>query len=113
KHYPNGDVTSEADFRNKDSEEIQVHWDGQARNQLQHQAYHELLDHTEIKFPEDFLKKWMKTQGEKSKSDEDVEKELPVFINQLKWTLISEKIDAEIDIQVKQDQNRIIAGQQE
>src|SRR5438477_2284567 len=84
--YPNGDVTSEADFRNKVSEEIQVHWDGQARTQLQHQAYHELLDHTELKFPEDFLKKWMKTQGEKSKSDEDVEKEFPVFINQLKWT---------------------------
>jgi len=110
--YPNGDVTSEADFRNKVSEEIQVHWDGQARNQLQHQAYHELLDHTEIKFPEDFLKKWMKTQGEKSKSDEDVEKEFPVFINQLKWTLISDKIVSESGIQVTQDEIRNFARQQ-
>src|SRR5213078_5060269 len=91
---------------------IQVHWDGQARNQLQHQAYHELLDHTEIKFTEDFIKKWMKTQGEKSKSDEDVEKEFPVFINQLKWTLITDKIVNENNIQVGQDEVRAFAKQQ-
>ena len=83
--YPNGEVNSEADFRNKIQEEIQAYWDGQSRNQLQHQGYHELLDHTEIKFPEDFLKKWMKTQGEKTKTDEEVEKEFPVFLNQLKF----------------------------
>ena len=61
---PNSEVKSEADFRNKIKEEIQAYWDGQAKSQLQHQAYHELLDHTEIKFPEGFLKKWMKTQGQ-------------------------------------------------
>src|SRR5437867_3760574 len=83
-----------------------------AKKQVQQHAYHELLDHTEIKFPEDFLKKWMKTQGEKSKSDEDVEKELPVFINQLKWTLISDKIVSESGIQVTQDEIRNFARQQ-
>jgi trigger factor len=65
--YPTGDVKSEADFRNKIKEEIQAYWDGQAKSQLQHQAYHELLDQTEIKFPEGFLKKWMRTQGETTK----------------------------------------------
>jgi trigger factor len=116
--YPTSDVKTEADFRNKIQEEIQVHWDGQARNQLQHQAYHELLDHTEIKFPEGFLKKWMKTQGdsstkdEGSKTDEEVEKELPVFLNQLKWTLISDKIVSENNIQVTPDEIRGFAKQQ-
>jgi trigger factor len=116
--YPNGEVNSEADFRNKIKEEIQVYWDGQARNQLQHQAYHELLDHTEIKFPEEFLKKWMRTQGDSStkaqgsKTDEEVEKEFPVFLNQLKWTLISEKIVSENNIQVAPDEIRNFAKQQ-
>ena len=54
----------------------------------------------------------MKTQGEKSKSDEDVEKEFPVFINQLKWTLISDKIVSESGIQVTQDEIRNFARQQ-
>ncbi|MES1217299.1 MAG: trigger factor, partial [Bacteroidota bacterium] len=59
--YPNQEIKTEADFRNKIMEEIQAYWDSQARNQIHDQAYHELLDHTEIKFPEGFLKKWMKT----------------------------------------------------
>ena len=112
--YPNGDVRSEADFRNKIKEEIQAYWDGQAKSQLQHQAYHELLDHTEIKFPEGFLKKWMKTQGqnESPKTDEEIEKEFPTFINQLKWTLISDKIVSENNIQVPPDEIRNFAKQQ-
>ena len=39
-----GDVKTEADFRNKIKEEIQAYWDSQAKNQLQDQAYHELMD---------------------------------------------------------------------
>lgn len=112
--YPNGDVKSEADFRNKIKEEIQAYWDGQAKSQLQHQAYHELLDHTEITFPEEFLKKWMKTQekNDKVKTDEEIENEFPVFLNQLKWTLISDKIVSENSIQVDPDEIRNFAKQQ-
>src|SRR6185503_7059285 len=74
--------------------------------------------HTEIKFPEDFLKKWLKTQnnsGEKEeapKTDEQVEQEFPVFLNQLKWTLISEKIVQDNAIQVNPDEIRNFAKQQ-
>ena len=110
--YPNGDVKSEADFRNKIKDEIQAYWDGQAKSQLQHQAYHELLEHTEIEFPEGFLKKWMKTQGETPKTDEEIDKEFPAFINQLKWTLISEKIVSENNIQVTPDEIKNFAKQQ-
>ena len=110
--YPNGDVNSEAEFRNKIKDEIQAYWEGQSRNQLQHQAYHELLDHTEIEFPEAFLKKWMRTQGDKQKSDDEVQKEFPVFLNQLKWTLISDKIVSENNIQVTPDEIRDFAKQQ-
>jgi len=110
--YPNRDVKSEADFRNKINDEIQAYWNGQTKSQLQHQAYHELLDHTEIKFPEGFLKKWMKTQGENPRTDEDIEKEFPMFINQLKWTLISDKIVAENSIQITPDEIRNFAKQQ-
>lgn len=116
--YPDQEVKSEADFRNKIKEGTQVYWDGQARNQIHDQAYHELVDHTEIKFPEGFLKKWIKTQADtstkdhKPKTDEDVEKEFPVFLNQLKWTLITDKIVRENAIQVKPDELKNFAKQQ-
>ncbi len=110
--YPNEEVMTEADFRNKVKEEIQAYWDNQAKSQLQHMAYHELLDETTIEFPEAFLKKWMKTQGEKERTDEEIESEFPTFKNQLKWTLISERIVIENNIQVQPDELRNFAKQQ-
>lgn len=113
--YPQGEVSSEADFRNKIKEEIAAYWKNQARNQVQDQVYHFLTDHTEIKFPEGFLKKWLKTQGnpeQGSKSDEQVESEFPLFLNQLKWTLISEKIVRDTAIEVQPDEIRDFAKQQ-
>jgi len=116
--YPGQEIKTEEDLRNKIKEGIQAYWDGLARNQIHDQAYHELVDHTEIKFPEGFLKKWIKTQGEASaktrvtKTDEDVEKEFPVFLNQLKWTLITDKIVQENAIQVKPDELKNFAKQQ-
>lgn len=114
--YPNGDVKTEADFRNKIKEEIQAYWNNQARNQIHDQLFHQLTDHTSIKFPESFLKKWIKTQGAEEntaeKTDEQVEKEFPTFLNQLKWTLITDKIVQENGVQVNPDEIREFAKQQ-
>ena len=110
--YPNDEVKTEADFRNKVKEEVQSYWDNQAKGQLQHMAYHELLDGTTIDFPESFLKKWMQSQGEEKKSEEEAEKEFPTFKNQLKWTLISDKIARENNIDVKPEELKAFAKQQ-
>lgn len=110
--YPNQEVKTENDFREKIRTEIQAYWDSQARNHLQHMAYHELLEKTTIDFPESFLKKWIKTQGEKAKTEEEVEAEFPTFKNQLKWTLISEKIVTENNIQVLPEEIKEFAKQQ-
>lgn len=110
--YPGQEIKNEADFRNKIKEEIAAYWNSQARNQIHDQVFHQLVDHTKIDFPEGFLKKWVKTQGETSKTDEEVEKEFPAFLSQLKWTLISDKIVNENSIQVNPDEIRAFAKQQ-
>jgi trigger factor len=112
------DVKTEEDFRDKIKSQIQAYWNAQATNQIHDQIFHQLVDGTEIKFPEGFLRKWVKTQGEGPegtpavKSDEQVEKEFPVFISQLKWTLITDKIVTENAIQVMPDEIRDFARQQ-
>ncbi len=115
--YPGQEVKTEADFRNKIKEEIQAYWNGQATNQIHDQVFHELVDHTDIKFPEGFLKKWVKTQSDQSKdpspkTDEEVENEFPKFLSQLKWTLISDKIVQDNNMQVGPDEIRQFAKQQ-
>ncbi len=115
--YPGMDVKTEEDFKNKVKEGIEAYWNGQSRNQIHDQVFHELVDHTAIKFPEGFLKKWIKTQNESGKnpepkSDEQVEKEFPAFLSQLKWTLITDKIVQDNAIQVNPDEIRGFAKQQ-
>ena len=110
--YPGQEVKTEADFRDKVKTEIQNYWNGQAMNQIHDQVFHQLVDHTRIEFPEGFLKKWVKTQGETAKTDEEVEKEFPTFISQLKWTLISDKIVQDNAIVVNPDEIRVFAKQQ-
>ena len=110
--YPGQNVGTEGEFRSKIREEIQAYWNGQANNQIHDQVFHELVDHTSIEFPEGFLKKWVKTQGEEPKTDEQVEAEFPKFLSQLKWTLISDKIVQENGIQVAPDEVRAFAKQQ-
>lgn len=115
--YPGMEVKTEEDFKNKVREGIESYWNGQARNQIHDQVFHELVDHTSIKFPDNFLKKWIKTQNEpgrntEPKSDEQVEKEFPAFLSQLKWTLITDKIVQDNAIQVTPDEIRGFAKQQ-
>lgn len=113
--FPNGEVKTEEEFRTKLKEEIGKQWESETRNQLHHQIYHILLDKTSIDFPAEFLKRWMKTQGgegQPAKTDAEVEAEFPTFINQLKWSLITEKLIEQANIQVEQDDIRQFAKQQ-
>lgn len=90
--YPEKNIITEADLRNAIKEEIQQYWDAQSRNQLHDQLYHFILENTSMNFPAEFLKRWLQNGGEQRKTEEEVEKEYPGFSNQLKWTLISDKL---------------------
>jgi len=101
--FPGKEIKSEEDFRKELKEQLQQYWDAQSRIQLQDQIYHYLLE-TPIDFPDEFLKKWLQRGGEKEKSPEEAEQEFPVFKNQLKWTLISDKLIKENKLDVTQDE---------
>ena len=101
--YPNKPIANEEEFRKTVKDEIQAYWDEQAKNHLQHELYHILLEKTSIEFPESFLKRWMQWNGEQKKSEEEVEHEFPSFSKQLKWSLITDKIIREENIDVQRE----------
>lgn len=110
--YPKKEINTEADLRNEIKSEIEGYWDKQTKNHLQHEVYHVLVDHTNIEFPESFLKRWMQTGGEQPKSQDEVEHEYPTFVNQLKWTLIIDKLVQENNIEVKNEDIEAFAKNQ-
>jgi trigger factor len=104
--YPAKDIKTEDELKAAIKEEIQQYWEAQSRNQLQDQLYHYLIDETPMEFPAEFLKRWLQTGGEKPKTAEEAEAEFPSFSNQLKWTLISDKLIQDNKLQVTNEELR-------
>jgi trigger factor len=103
--FPGKDLKTEEDFRKTLEEEIQKQWDSAGHNQVQDQIYHILIE-TPTEFPVSFLKRWLEIGTEKQKTIEEVEAEYPQFENQLKWTLISDKIIKENNLDVSEEELR-------
>jgi trigger factor len=112
KSYPNKEIHSEEELQNTIREEMERHWERQSASMLQHEIYHVLIDQTRIDFPETFLKRWLQHGGDQPKTAEQVEQEYPQFVNQLKWSLITDKIFRENNLEVTQDDVKDFAKQQ-
>jgi len=104
--YPGKEIKTTDELKTSIKEEIENYWMGQSRNQLQDQLYHYLIDETKMEFPEEFLKRWLQTGGEKTKTQEQAEAEFPGFSNQLKWTLISDKLIKDNKLEVGDEELR-------
>ena len=104
--FPGKNITTETALRAELQDEISKYWDAQSRNQLHDQLYHLLLDKTAMQFPESFLKKWLQTGGDTPKTAEQAEAEFPGFSNQLKWTLISDRIITDNKLEVTEEELR-------
>lgn len=102
--FPGKNIKTEAELRAELKNEIAQYWDSQSRNQLHDQLYHLLIDETKMEFPESFLKRWLQNGGDKPKTAEEAEKEFPTFSNQLKWTLISDRLikDNNLDVSAEE-----------
>ncbi len=110
--FPGKGIATEADFKAAVKEDIQGYWDQQARTQVHDEIYHYLIDNTAIDFPEEFLKRWLQTGGEKPKTAEEVEKEFPSFINSLKWNMISDELSQANSLSVEPEELREFAKMQ-
>ena len=102
--FPGKGVTTEEGLRAELKNEIAQYWDAQSRNQLHDQLYHFLIDETKMEFPENFLTRWLENGGDKPKTPEQAKEEFPSFANQLKWTLISDRLITENKLQVTDEE---------
>lgn len=101
KVYGPGVVSTEEDFREKVRKELQDFSDKSAQNKFKDDIYLTLMEQTDVKFPDAFLKKFIKASNEKPIDDEQIEKEYPDFSKGLKWNLITTAIAKENDIKVE------------
>ncbi len=106
KVYGKDAVKDEAEFRNKIKEEAEHNLAHESDYQFKIDLKKTILEKFPINLPEDFLKRWLiETAEDKSKiTDEILEKEFPVFSDNLKWSIILDSLAKKLNIQISEEE---------
>jgi trigger factor len=103
KIYGEGVVGSEEEFMKKIDEEIGLNLKRESEFKLSMDIKALALDKTDLKFPEEFLKKWLLRVNENT-TPEQVEKEFDSFRKDLKWQLIRNKIARDNEVKITEEE---------
>ena len=101
---PAKEIKTEEEFKSEIKSQIEGYWKHQAQHMLEHEIFHILSEETKMSFPENFLKKWLLKSSEKEQTEESIEKEFPTFLNQLRWTLVSNEIGTQQSLNVSREE---------
>jgi trigger factor len=97
-------IKTEEDFRKKISDEISSALKSESNYKFLIDTRDYFLKKYDLKLPDAFLKRWLKFMNEGKLTDEQIEKEYPLFEENMKWQLIKNKVVKEANIEVKEDQ---------
>ncbi|MGX1754830.1 trigger factor [Sphingobacterium sp. NPDC055346] len=103
KLFPPGEVTTEEQFNEKVKEEVENLFKQNSAQKLRNDMYTFGMDKVDAKFPEDFLKKWLKATNPNLDATE-IEEGFEDFLNNLKWTIIENRIVTANNLEVKYDE---------
>lgn len=101
--YGEGTVSDESGFRQKISDEIAQGYKYESENALRHEMEDVLLAAADLKLPDEFLKRWLKHSNEKI-TDEQLAREYHQYARDLKWRLIENKVYADQNMEIQQDE---------
>ncbi|GET44762.1 trigger factor [Capnocytophaga felis] len=92
KLFPAGEVTSEAQLREKIKENSELQYTEQSNQHFLNEVTDYLVENTKFDLPAEFLKKWLRTAGEKELTEEEANKEYESSEKGLRYQLIEGKI---------------------
>ena len=109
-------VKSEDEFNQKIEESISANYSKESDYLLERDMRDQLVDKTKIETPNDFLKDWLLATNEGKFTKEQIEEEFDLYLKDLKWSLIRNKIAEDNKLQVEQaditDKTKLILAEQ-
>src|SRR5699024_4140704 len=102
KIFPGQNVTNEEEFTQKVEEDLIEIFKQNSLQKFRNDLYTFGMKEVDITLPEEFLKRWLKASNPEIKDDE-LEEGFSEFLDNLKWTIIENKILKKNDIEVKYD----------
>jgi trigger factor len=103
KLFGEGTVTTEEEFREKITEEVEAMFAQDAERKLQNDLYKLAIEKATFQLPDEFLKRWLKATNEKL-TEEELTGGYEDFAKNLKWTLIENKIIKDNKIEIKYEE---------
>ena len=96
-------VKTEEEFYAKTEEILLGNYERETKVFTEEQIKDVLVEKAGIDLPDEFLKEWLLRTNEGNVSQEEVDKQYPIYAKQMSWTLISNHIAKENDIQAQHE----------
>lgn len=96
-------VKTEEEFLAKVKETLQSSYDRESKVFTEEELKKVLTEKAKIELPVDFLKEWLLRANQGKVTQEDVEKEFPIYANQLTWSLISNHLAKENGVKAEHE----------
>ncbi|MGN6397465.1 MAG: trigger factor [Mucilaginibacter sp.] len=103
KLFGEGQVTTEEGFRERITAEIEMMMQQDSDRKLQNDIYKYGLNKVNFELPDEFLKRWLQVTNEKL-TDEELAAGYADFAQNLKWTLIENKIVKDNGLELKYEE---------
>lgn len=97
-------VTTEEEFKAKLKDTITENYIRESEQYLDKEIQDNLVETTAIDFPNDFLKKWLLISNQGKITQEQIDNEFDLYLKELKWTLIKNKVAEQADVKVENDE---------
>lgn len=94
-------IKTEAEFIDKLKETLQTNYGQEAKNYTMKLIQDKLIETTKIEVPDNFYKKWILASNKDKISEADLDKDYDKYIEELKWSLIVNKIAEDNKIKVE------------
>ncbi len=95
-------VDSEEAFMEKFRGDLDELVENRSQQRLKVDIYNRLMDSTEMDFPEVFLKKYIRQFNEQPLTEEQIEEGFENFVDEMKWSLIRDRLMKENEITIEQ-----------
>ncbi len=113
KVFPDEEIKTEEEFRNKAKEILEDYKKQDSEYKLLIDVRDYLTNNIELALPEEFLKRWLQQKNaDKENFEEQLEKEFPNILKHFKWQLILGKVIEEKEIKVEREEIEELAREQ-
>jgi trigger factor len=101
--YGEGVIAGEEEFMKRLEEEIRTNLNRESDFKINLDARQLALDKTKFSLPEEFLKRWLSKANSEISAD-DIDKDFPRFLEDLRWQIIKNRIASENELKIEPEE---------